>query len=331
MISDKFTLHVTPRGIKVNGKLMPRCLTETSPFSELQRMCLSLEYFSTDKALIKKINKIKSAPWFTPRVSDELSTLLSRALAGAYHLKQLKAVLSDLEAEWLFNYKKWLFESKVNALRVDESVKLKTFRKETVEITRFRGKRLKVKLTPSLSVVLDGHISAVPGSLFVGVSINSHCEIIKDVIINDLSVDENAAVKALKQYETFNPLTETERFKKRLLRDRITTMKRGQIIERKTANGVRFQIRRVKGAYHLETSLKTSFTIPAYCLPICVDGVAEVISSKKPNYALDAFWGNCSKITIDRKTIDHISPELKILVARSFSKNVPPSVGALIS
>lgn len=331
MVSDRVTLHITPRRIKVNGKLMPRCLTEIAPFSELQHMCLSLEYFSTDKALVKKINKIKRAPWFTPRVSDELSTLLSQALAGVYHLKQLKAVLSDLEAEWLFNYKKWRFESKVNALKVGESVKLGTFRKETVEITRFRGKRLKVKLTPSLSVVLDDPISAVPGSLFVGVSIHSHCELIKDVMINDLSVDENAAVKALKQYEPFNPFTEAERFKKSLLRDRIATMKRGQIIERKTANGVRFRIRRVRGAYHLETSLKTSFTIPIHDMPVCVDGVAEVVSSKKPNYALDTLWGNCSKVTIDRRTIDHISPELKMLVAQSFNKNVSPSVGALIS
>jgi hypothetical protein len=66
-------------------------------------------------------------------------------------------------------------------------------------------------------------------------------------------------------------------------------------------------------------------------MPICVDGIAEVISSKKPNYASDAFWGNCSKITIDRRTIDHISPELKLLVAQSFNKKVSPSVGALVS
>lgn len=329
MIEDfKETLTVTEKKIALNGTVIPRSLSETTTLKQLWRTCLSLENLLVHKNLIREINRLLKLPGFKSRFSGELFETLNQALIENYGCEFLESKLKELDGEWRFDHGKNRFEKSINKLKVGESQALLTLKRKRIKVTRLGNRALKVKLTPSLSVVIDASISAVPSMLFVGVSINAASELIKDVLINEKPVDECAAAEALNKYEPRNNLSNVVEFKRRLLLNRLTELKVNQSLERTLTSGTTATFKRASRSYVVDTSLGIVFRMqPRRERKLMLSEMAEFVLSQDLPTDFRIF---CSKVMINKKAFDPDDLKVRNLVTYCIRKNVSPNVGALM-
>jgi hypothetical protein len=265
----------------------------------------------------------------------QLDHFINGVLHNEFGLQKALSELGRFEKEWQHWHEQNRFEWRFRMLGIGESAEFENRNHQKLKVTRLDFNVAKVDLAPNLTVLLSNNIYVLTGMIYEEFSMFESPFILKDVLLNGKTLNEEEALQELRPYGK-NKDTESiaNWFKHNLFAARMESLQVGQKLLRNNSAGTTFEFTRTENTFEVHTDISIDFSVR---LPlsksVCnerIRQIASILFNEQQIYAAvrDLVCNRYVQTKINGETGKN--PQKLLAISACIANHYPPDIYALM-